>query len=669
MANPASRPILEITRLTVGYRAAGGAWLDAVREVSLSIQPGQVVGLVGESGSGKSSLALAVMRCLPPGGAVRAGQVRFAGRDVYALSPAELQGIRGAQVAFIPQDPFSALNPSLKIGVQIGEVLRWHQALPPRAARAQARRLLHAVRMPDPDRALDSYPHQLSGGMQQRALIALALSADPLLLVLDEPTTALDVTTEAAILDVFRGLMNASNAAALYVTHNLGVVARICDRVAVLYAGELVEDSPAAGLYRLPLHPYTRGLLACIPRPGAGKDRARLTPIGGRIPHPGDLPPGCVFAPRCPLAVDACHSARPPLEEVIPGRRVRCYRWEEVGGGTQGGGTWDARGGGSPPLLEVDNVAVRYGRAQAVADVSLELAAGQTLGIVGESGSGKTTLARAIAGLVEPARGEARLMGVSLPPRLARRPRALLREIQMIFQNPLEALNPHLAVGESLCRPLVRLAGLSRAAARAEAAKLLAAVGLPADYAARLPGQLSGGERQRAAIARAFAARPKLLLADEPVSALDVSVQAAILNLVRDLQAEHDTALAFISHDLSVVGWLADAVAVMYLGRVVQTGTAAGIFEPPYHPYTEALLSAIPIPDPDALHMAIRLEGEVPGAANVPPGCPFHTRCPRVLGDVCRTERPPWQEAGGGRIACHIPLEALAGLQAGGQAE
>jgi peptide/nickel transport system ATP-binding protein len=669
MANPASTPILEISRLTVGYRAAGGAWLDAVREVSLSIQPGQVVGLVGESGSGKSSLALAVMRYLPPGGAVRAGEVRFAGRDVYALSPAELQGIRGTQVAFIPQDPFSALNPSLKIGVQIGEVLRWHQALPPRAARAQARRLLHAVRMPDPDRALDSYPHQLSGGMQQRALIALALSADPLLLVLDEPTTALDVTTEAAILDVFRGLMDASNAAALYVTHNLGVVARICDRVAVLYASELVEDAPTADLYRQPLHPYTRGLLDSVPRLGEDKHLNRLTPIGGRIPHLDELPPGCVFAPRCPLAVEQCHITRPPLEEAVPGRRVRCHRWPEILAGSvptlkAAAAPFEASQPVGDVLLALDDLRVHYREVRALDGVSLTLGAGHTLGIVGESGSGKTTLARAIFGLVEPTAGGIQFAGVSLPRKLSRRPAAILRKLQMVFQNPLEALNPYLTIGEILSRPFIRLLGLSRKQAFAEAVKLLTAVRLPEEYATRLPRQLSGGERQRVAIARAFAASPDLLVADEPVSALDVSVQASILNLLNELQWARGTAMVFISHDLSVVAYLANEVAVMYLGRVVQVAGARVVFEAPYHPYTEALLSAIPIPDPAVVQETMRLEGEVPGAAQVPPGCPFHTRCPRVVGEICRTEMPPWQDAGGGkRILCHIPPEELVALQ------
>ncbi len=686
-------PVLEISNLTIGYRQPAG-WLDAVRDVSLSIQPGQVYGLVGESGSGKSTLALAVMRYLGEGGALRFGTIRFAGRDVYSLTPSELQAIRGTQIALVPQDPFSALNPSIKVGEQIAETLRWHQSLSPQEARTQARTLLDSVRMADPNRVLDSYQHQISGGMQQRVMIALALISDPLLLVLDEPTTGLDVTTEAAILDVFRGLMETYNTAALYVTHNLGVVARICDRVAVLYASELVEDAPTAELYRQPLHPYTRGLLDSVPRLGEDKHHHRLTPIGGRIPHLDELPPGCVFAPRCPLAVELCHTTRPPLEEAVPGRRVRCHRWPEILAGnapTPEAAAAAPVGEALPAggmLLSLDDVRVHYplgrgrlvgaqrrcapterfpfarGRAvRALDGVSLTLGRGRTLGIVGESGSGKTTLARAIIGLAEPTSGGIQFSGVSLPRKLSRRPAAILRKLQMVFQNPLEALNPYLTIGEILSRPFIRLLGLPRKEALAEAVKLLAAVRLPEEYAARLPGQLSGGERQRIAIARAFAASPELLVADEPVSALDVSVQASILNLLNELQWARGTAMVFISHDLSVVGYLADEVAVMYLGRVVQVAEARDIFEAPYHPYTEALLSAIPIPDPAAVQENIRLDGEVPGAANLPLGCPFHTRCPRLVGEICRTE-PPWQEAGGGkRIWCHIPVAELAAVQ------
>ncbi|MBI3159041.1 MAG: ABC transporter ATP-binding protein [Chloroflexi bacterium] len=683
MTPDSNPPILELRDLTVSYRT-GGRGSDALRGVSLAVERGQTYGLVGESGSGKSTLALAVMRYLGGEGAVARGEIRFDGRDLLALSPADLRRIWGREMALVPQDPFTALNPAMRIGEQLAEGLRLRFGLNPAEARAAALDALRSVRLPDAERAADSYPHQLSGGQQQRVLIALALSGRPKLLVLDEPTTALDVTTEAAVLDLVRDLTRAAGASALYVTHNLGVVAGRTERVAVLYASELVEDAPTADLFRQPLHPYTRGLLDSVPRLGQRKDERRLTGIDGSIPPPGDLPPGCVFEPRCPLAVDRCRAERPALDEPLPGRRVRCHRWPEILSGEVSARrelppALPSATESGEPLLRLEDVTVRYPlrrtaaetlrrepkkAVRAVSGVSLSLKQGRTLGIVGESGSGKTSLARAIVGLVQRSDGDIHLMEVELPPRLSQRGRALLAQLQMVFQNPEEALNPYLTVGESLSRPLVNLLGVSRAEARQRAGDLLEAVRLPRTYAARLPAQLSGGEKQRVAIARAFAANPALLLADEPVSSLDVSVQANILNLLTDLQREHAAATLFISHDIAVVAYLADEVAVMYLGQLMETGPAAALFEPPYHPYTEALLSAIPAPDPTVRQAAIRLAGELPSAVDVPSGCPFHTRCPRALGAVCETQTPPWQTAPGGkRIFCHIPVEELAAQQ------
>ncbi|TAK11301.1 MAG: ABC transporter ATP-binding protein [Anaerolineae bacterium] len=679
-------PLLDIRDLTVSYRTGGRA-LDALRGVSLRVARGQTYGLVGESGSGKSTLALAVMQYLPAEGAVTGGAITFDGRDLLAHSRADLRHLWGRELALVPQDPFTALNPALRIGEQLAEGLRLYEGLNEEEGNARAVDLLRTVRLPDPERAAGSYPHQLSGGQQQRVLIALALSGRPKLLVLDEPTTALDVTTEAAVLDLVAGLTRAAGASALYVTHNLGVVAGRTERVAVLYASELVEDAPTADLFRQPLHPYTRGLLDSLPRPGQRKDRQRLSGIEGRIPPLDALPPGCVFEPRCPLAVDRCRSERPALDEPVPGRHVRCHRWPEILAG-------DVSAARAPqaalplPLatgesvLRLDDVTVQYplrrtavealrGESKkavhAVGGVSLSVNKGRTLGIVGESGSGKTSLARAIVGLVDRTGGDIDLLGLRLPPRLSDRGRAVLAQLQMVFQNPEEALNPYLTVGESLSRPLVTLLNLGRGEARQRAPDLLEAVRLPRTYAARRPAQLSGGEKQRVAIARAFAAHPDLLVADEPVSSLDVSVQANILNLLNDLQREHDSTTVFISHDIAVVAYLSDEVAVMYLGGLMETGPAAALFRPPHHPYTEALLSAIPVPDPAAIQSAIRLEGEVPSAVNVPSGCPFHTRCPRKIGAVCETETPPWQTGTDGkRIFCHIPLSELAAEQAGG---
>jgi peptide/nickel transport system ATP-binding protein len=530
----------------------------------------------------------------------------------------------------------------------------------------------------------------------------MALSTEPALLVLDEPTTNLDVTTQAAILDLFCDLIHEHHTAALYVTHNLGVVARICDRVAVLYAGELVEDAATADLFRQPLHPYTQGLLDSIPQLGQNKHAAALQPIPGRIPSLQNRPEGCVFTPRCPLAIEICHT-RPPLYPIEGGRHSRCHRWMEIAhgdadsrqpttsrqsdirreerpsNGTDHNPAREDIPESPDAILTLDDVKVHFPmrrslsnmltgqptpKVKAVDGVTLEIKRGITLGLVGESGSGKTTLARAVIGLAERTGGDIELLGISLPPTLSERALDTLRHLQYVFQNPDEALNPYLTVGESLRRPLITLLNRSRADADAEVTRLLTAVRLPADYADRLPGQLSGGEKQRVAIARAFATHPALLLADEAVSALDVSVQASILNLLNELQTEFGNTLLFISHDLAVVSYLADKIAVIYVGQLMEVADAHDLFEPPYHPYTESLLSAIPLTDPNAKQESIRLEGDPPSQVNVPSGCPFHTRCPRFLGDICVTRTPPWQiTASGKRYFCHIPAEELKEMQ------
>ncbi len=684
MSPAGSSPLLDIEDLTVAYRTGDGL-REAVRHVSLQIDRGQIYGLVGESGSGKTTLALAVMRYLPEAGLVSGGSIRFNGLDLLALRPADLRRIWGAEIALVPQDPLSSLNPSLRIGEQLAEILRHQLHLGSSAAARHALELLESVHLPDPARVAASFPHQLSGGMQQRVLIAMALSTEPKLLVLDEPTTNLDATTQAAMLDLFRELMLEHGTAALYVTHNLGVVAQFCDRVAVLYAGELVEDAPVGGLFERPLHPYTRGLLDSVPRLGESKGEIRLRPIEGRIPSLDDLPAGCIFRPRCPLAIDICEQY-PPLIRADPAWQVRCHRWDEIADGRA-----DPR---QPPpsfalpleavgegerVLNLEDLQVHFaqrasftelmtGRGavtiRAVDGVDLELVRGHTLGLVGESGSGKTTLAQAIMGLVERTEGSIELFDRELPPDLGDRKRETLSHLQLVFQNPQEALNPYLTVGESLSRPLQTLLGMNEEQAGAEVLRLLESVDLSSEYAQRLPGQLSGGEKQRVAIARAFASNPDLLIADEAVSSLDVSVQASILNLLTELQNEHGSAYLFISHDLAVVGYIADVIAVIYLGRLMEMGRAEAIFEPPYHPYTEALLSAIPLIDPAAEQEQIRLDGEVPSAVDVPSGCPFHTRCPRFLGEICVEQEPPWQEtAQGTRYFCHIPPDELSRVQ------
>jgi len=679
-------PVLQIENLTVAYRL-GGEWLEAVRDVSFHVHAGETFGLVGESGSGKTTIVLAVMRYLGENGAVKAGRITLAGRDLLALSPVEMEPVWGKQIALVPQNPQSSLNPSMRIGEQLAEVLRHHFAMDAAEANCQALDWFERVHLPDPDRVANSYPHQVSAGMQQRVLIATALCTEPQLLILDEPTSNLDVTTQAVILDLVRELIRGRQTAVLYVTHNLGVVAQVCDRVGVLYAGEFVEQASTRDLFSQPLHPYTQGMLASVPLLGEKKEKIHLRAITGQIPPLGEFPGGCVFRARCQLAVQICET-RPPLYVSGPNRIARCHRWEEIQKGEVGDWQLPAVSKVRVPaedehrrlVLNLDALQVHYPqhrslketlrrqparKVSAVSGVSLAIPHGRTVGLVGESGSGKTTLARAIMGLTVKSAGSMELLENPLPASLSQRDLATLRHLQMVFQNPEEALNPYLTVGESLRRPLITLLGKSRAEADREVADLLQAVRLPANYAARLPGQLSGGELQRIAIARAFASNPALLVCDEPVSALDVSVQAAILNLLLELQAESGSSLLFISHDLAVVGYMADEIAVIYLGHLMEISSAAALFEPPYHPYTEALLSSIPLLDPTVRQISIRLAGDIPSPAETPTGCPFHTRCPRFLGEICQKETPPWREVAttGKRYYCHIPEDDLRAAQ------
>ncbi len=674
--------LLSIEDLTVAY-CQEDRWLDAVRDFSLRIVPGQTYGLVGESGSGKSTIALTVIRYLGEVGKVRQGRIIFSGRDLLAMDDVVMREIWGAQMALVPQDPLSSLNPSLQVGEQMSELLRHHFGMGRSVAQSRSIELLEMVRIPNPDRVAKSYPHQISGGMQQRVMIAMALSTEPKLLILDEPTTALDVTTQAAILDLLRDLIRGRETAVLYVTHNLGVVAQICDRVAVLYAGELVEDAATGDLFEHPYHPYTQGLLDSVPRLGINKQAMQLQAIPGRIPGLKERLPGCVFAPRCPLTIDICRE-QPLLETLEGGRHVRCHRWPEIVTGQisvripspkKKKTAADSHDAAVTRILSLDGLQVYFEvrrslselvtrqpakQVKAVDGVNLAITKGTTLGLVGESGSGKTSLARAVIGLEIASGGAMELLDMPLPPRLSKRSQDIKRRLQIVFQNPEEALNPYLTVGQTLRRPLMTLRKMSRDEADEAVTRLLADVRLPAGYAQHRPSQLSGGEKQRVAIARAFAADPDLLISDEPVSALDVSVQASILNLLNELQDERGTSNLFISHDLAVVGYLADEIAVIYAGHLMEIASAEELFQPPSHPYTEALLSAIPNIDPKVAHEPIRLEGDVPNQIDIPSGCPFHPRCPRFLGDVCVSERPPWQETPTGkRVFCHISLQEL----------
>ncbi len=676
-------PGLVLNDLTVTYDTEKGP-LHTIRNVSLRIAPGEIYGLVGESGSGKTTLARAAVRYLPANGRISSGMVLLDGENLLELSRQQVRRIWGARITMVHQDPNASVNPSIVIGEQIAEMARIHLGMNKGDAWSKAVEMLNKVRMPDAETVARRYAHQLSGGQLQRVLIAIALTTNPRLLIMDEPTTALDVTTEAVILDLVRDLLLEYKSAVLYITHNLGVVARLCDRVGVLYAGELMEQGSVRQVFKQMLHPYTLGLLGCVPRVDVDKHDIVLNTIPGYIPRPDHLPAGCIFAPRCPMAEDACRAGRPPQVEGEPGHVTACRRWEALRAAPerfappQRGRDYERREAGSV-ILEARNLkkyfkvsrlglSALWSRSRpvvrAVDDMSVRVRGRHTMGIVGESGCGKTTFARCIAGLEEASAGEIRLEETSLPYTVAKRPRPLLKKIQMVFQNPDASLNPQFTVGQSVARPLQLLGNLPPEKIAERVRELFRAVNLPEDYIGRLPHELSGGEKQRVAIARAFAADPVLMICDEPISSLDVSVQASLMNLLVELQEAKGTSYLFISHDLAAVRHLADWIAVVYLGRIWEIGSAHDVFSPPRHPYTEALLSALPIPDPDAEQAHIRLHGNVPSAVNIPPGCRFHTRCPRKIGAICETQEPPWQEAPNWhRICCHIPLAELAAAQ------
>lgn len=601
--------LLEVRDLRVVYRTARGP-INAVRGVSFAVRPGEIFGLVGESGSGKSTAGLAVMGAVPPPAAVT-GDVRYRGERLLDKSPSALRALWGRRLAIVFQNPGSTLNPVLRVGDQVMEVLREHERLGRAAALAKTIELFRAVQLPDPAAVTRKYPHQLSGGQQQRVAIAMALACDPDLLVMDEPTTGLDVTTEARILELVRSLRARTGAAILYISHNLAVIAQLCDAVGVMYAGELVEAGPVAEVFTRPTHPYTLALLRCLPRVDAPPAQRLLPAIEGALPDPAAPVTQCQFAVRCPMAEDRCHREPPPLVEGRPGRTTRCFLWEKVPApdavpvervraASRAVDTGTA-------VLEAHGLTHQYGTParllapalgaptlRALDNVSLAVGGREALAIIGESGSGKTTLGRCLVGLLQPTEGDVRLRGQTLPRRPERWTRSTRRHIQIVFQNPDLTLNPRRTVFEAVARPLELFGGGSRDERRRRAAALLDAVKLGARYLDRLPHQLSGGERQRVAIARAFAADPDIVVCDEPTSALDVSVQAAILNLLVGLQDQRGVSYVFISHDLSVVRHLADRVMVIYRGSVVEQGRTEEVFASPRHPYTKVLLAAVP---------------------------------------------------------------------------
>jgi peptide/nickel transport system ATP-binding protein len=667
---PERTDALDVASVDVAYRVRGKDRL-VLRDVSFRIGRGESYGLVGESGSGKSTMALALMRYLPRNGRVRSGAITIDGRDALALGSSDLRRLRAETVSMVYQEPGRALNPSLRVGRQVAEVYEI-AGLDRAAAMERSEEILNRVRISDPAGVMRRYPHQLSGGMLQRVVIAMALASEPALLVLDEPTTALDATVEAEVLDLVAGLRDEFSTSVLFISHNLGVIARMCDRVGVLYAGELVEEGAAAEVFEQPRHPYTVGLLRCIPRRGRRKDHGRLDTIPGFLPQPGQTAVGCIFAPRCALADDRCQTESPPPYDVGPGRTSRCHHHEQAPALPRETPvdlqTPPVREAGEPvvSLRGVSKTFNFYGeRLRGLVDVDLDISPGETLGLVGESGSGKTTLARVLLGLTTPDPGsEVLLDGVTVEGDARDRTTEQVKALQIVFQNPDSALNRRHSVRRLVGRALHRLGGLSGEALNTRLTELIRSVKMEERHLSLRPTQLSGGLKQRVAIARAFAGNPQIVVCDEPTSALDVSVQAAILNLLVDLQSREGVTYLFISHDLGVVRYLSDRIAVLYLGRIMELGTAETVFAGPHHPYTEALLSAVPSLE-GVRRERIRLEGEIPSAANPPSGCVFHTRCPRKLGAVCETTEPPLEEAEDGHLMrCHIPLEDLRRLQA-----
>ena len=677
LAAPAA-PLLTIKGLRIEFGSAEGATV-AVPDVSLEIRAGESYGLVGESGCGKTTTAMAIMGYLGGTGRVTAGSIRFEGQELVGATSQTLASLRGRRMAMVYQEPMSALNPTMTIGAQLAEVPRRHLGATLRQATDLATAMLQDVQMPDPASVMKRYPYQLSGGQQQRVVIAMALLAKPVLLLLDEPTTGLDVTVEAAVLDLIAGLREKYRTSLLYISHNLGVIAAACDRVGIMYSGLIVEEAPVAELFARPRHPYTQGLIGCIPDVRSGKDSRTLVPIPGNIPSPANRPRGCLFGPRCGhFLAGQCDAGPIPLLATEPKEHfARCVRWQDIHPpmpvpATEISALAAAGGHG----LGVEGISKTYdlggfSRQKLVAnqDLSFTAGKGEILAIVGESGCGKSTFARIVAGLEPATAGRIQFDGELLAGEGAgRRSKATMQAVQMIFQNPDSTLNPSHSVGWPIRRVIGNFGkakGREAIASRSHA--LFDMVRLSPELAARKPSELSGGQKQRVAIARAFASEPDLIVADEPVSALDVSVQAAVVTLLLDIQKRNGTTLVFISHDLALVRHIADRVVVMYLGRVMEQGAVEEIFKPPYHPYTEALLSAIQSPDvAKPRSKRIRLTGEMPSPVNLPKGCRFASRCPRKLGPVCDTEPPPLrQRSASHQIACHIPLDQLAGVEAG----
>ncbi len=675
-------PILEIENLSISFFTRLRE-IPAVMDFSVTVQPGEAVGLVGESGCGKSTVALGVMQDLGVNGRIVGGSIKFKGRDLNKMSDEELRDIRGNEIAMIYQEPMASLNPAMKIGKQLMEVPMIHEGVTKEEAYARALEVVTDVKLPDPERILKSYPHQLSGGQQQRIVIAMALMSKPALLILDEPTTALDVTVEAAVVDLVKDLGKKYGTSMLFISHNLGLVLETCDRICVMYSGEAVETGSIEDVFDKMRHPYTQALFRSIPLPGADKNARPLVAIPGNFPLPHERPNGCNFGPRCDYFEEGrCNAAEIAMSKIAGDDRhaSRCLKFAEI--------DWDApiqaakqfeKTEPGDVILKMDELKKYYEVAanalfggsgakkvvKANETLSFEAREGETLAIVGESGCGKSTFAKVLMGLETATDGQILLDGKNIEATaIEQRDTQTVADVQMVFQNPFDTLNPSMTVGRQIIRALeIFKYGTSDDARAKRMLELLDLVKLPRAFAERMPRQLSGGQKQRVGIARAFAGGARIVVADEPVSALDVSVQAAVTDLLMEIQRTEKTTLLFISHDLSIVRYLSDRVMVMYLGHVVEMGTTDQVFAPPYHPYTEALLSAVPIADTSIQKEHIVLEGDIPSAMNPPSGCPFQTRCrwkDKVGGGLCEREVPPIRTmANGHQLKCHLDQSVL----------
>ncbi|TPM40958.1 dipeptide ABC transporter ATP-binding protein [Mesorhizobium sp. B2-3-2] len=685
-AMPNNGPIIEIENLSISFFTRKGE-IPAVMDFSCTVMPGEAMGIVGESGCGKSTVSLGIMRDLSNIGKIVGGKIKFQGKDMGELSEEELRSIRGNKIAMIYQEPMASLNPAMKIGQQLMEVPLIHDKVSKEEAYKRALEMVRSVKLPDPERMMRSYPHQLSGGQQQRIVIAMALLSKPALLLLDEPTTALDVTVEAGIVELVKGLGEKFGTSMIFVSHNLGLILETCDRITVMYSGEAVETGKIKDVFDRMRHPYTQGLFRSIPLPGADKNSRPLISIPGQLPLPHERPKGCNFGPRCHHFVEGvCNAAEIPMIEVAghEGHFSRCVRFNEI--------DWDALPPGAKkvnekvvpgaPVLKIEDLRKYYkvggsevfgsseGRVvKANETISFTARESETVAIVGESGCGKSTLAKVLLGLETASSGRVTLANKEIQSTgIESRSVDTVSSIQMVFQNPFDTLNPSHSVGSQIIRTLEKFnVGKTVADRRKRMLELLDLVKLPRAFESRKPRQLSGGQKQRIGVARAFAGDAKVVVADEPVSALDVSVQAAVTELLMDIQRKNKTTMLFISHDLSVVRYIADRVVVMYLGYIVEQGTTDQIFAPPYHPYTEALLSAIPIADTSVVKKHIVLEGDIPSAMNPPSGCPFQTRCgyKRLVPDnLCETKVPPVKNLGGGHMSlCWLSDDVLATME------